>query len=64
MGRINGETIIEALKVIQKVCNDNISEDNGECKYCPFEVNGVCAIRDLNPCNWKVSDFVKFQALE
>ena len=62
--RINGETIIESLKVIQKVCSDNFSEENGNCSRCPFEIDGVCGIIDLFPMSWKISEYKKFKALE
>lgn len=56
---INGEDIINALNVIKKVCKDNC----GNCKLCPMEVMGSCAVQDLEPCNWKVLEYTKFQAL-
>lgn len=60
--RFNGEEIINALKVIKEVCENNFSND--KCKTCPFEVDDVCGVTDLSPCNWKVSEYKKFQALE
>lgn len=59
--QVNGELIINALKVIKEVCEDNISN---RCKTCPFEVDGCCGVTDLEPHNWKVSEYKKFQALE
>ena len=67
MERIDGEKIIESLHVIQKVCNDNLEANEwGNCisTKCPFEVDGVCAITDLRPDDWKISEYKKFQALE
>lgn len=61
--RINGEEIIKALHIIKKVCDDNVDSKNGSCKHCPFSVNGVCAITDLQPTNWSISEYTKFQAL-
>ena len=67
MERIDGEKIIESLHVIQKVCNDNLETDRcGNCvsMKCPFEVYGACAVTNLRPDNWKISEYKKFQALE
>ena len=60
MKNLYGEKIIESLHVIKTVCEDNI--DN--CVMCPFNVNNVCGIVDLQPHNWKISEYKKFQALE
>lgn len=59
MERIDGEKIIESLHVIKKVC-----EEHEGCEKCPFEVQGICGITDLEPQNWKISEYKKFQALE
>lgn len=61
---VNGKSIITALKIIQQVCKDN----GGGCINCPFCIespNGTigCGIGDLDPCNWKILEYKKFQAL-
>lgn len=59
MKKIDGEKIIEALHVIKEVC-----ECYDGCDRCPLEVKGVCGVIDLQPQNWKISEYRKFQALE
>ena len=61
MRKIDNKQILYSLGVIKEVCKENTSNDG--CKTCPFEVEGVCGITDLNPCNWKILDYTKFQAL-
>ena len=56
----DGEKIIEALNVIKSVCENN-SEN---CSKCPFDIAGTCGVTDLQPCNWKIGKYNKFQALE
>lgn len=60
---VNEESIITALKIIQSVCVDN--ED--DCKSCPFNTseddNRICGITDLEPNNWNILGYKKFQAL-
>lgn len=43
--------IVDALKVIQSVCQHNICDDNG----CPF-YNGDCGIKYETPCEWDIVD--------
>jgi len=65
---VNGKSIITALKIIKQVCEDN-RETNGS--HCPFNTcndyndgcEGNCGITDLEPDNWKVLEYKKFQAL-
>ena len=47
------EKIIDALKTIQKVCEDNYPH----CDMCPFcDATGGCGITSLSPCNWKINE--------
>lgn len=49
----NKEQIIEALKTIQEVCNEN----NNDCECCPlYACEGICGVMDLSPDNWKIND--------
>lgn len=64
---VNGENIITSLKIIKQVCEDNQST-NG--KNCPFNVDTdsnckecLCGITDLEPDNWKILEYTRFQAL-
>lgn len=64
---VNGENIITSLKIIKQVCEDNQST-NG--KNCPFNVDTdsnckecLCGINDLEPNNWKILEYTRFQAL-
>ena len=63
---VNGENIITSLKIIKQVCEDNRAT-NGS--YCPFNVDKdcnhecTCGIVDLEPDNWKVLEYTRFQAL-
>lgn len=59
---VKGKSIITALKIIKQVCEDNI-ENMGHCADCPFFVNNVCGITDLEPDNWEILEYEKFQAL-
>lgn len=61
---VNGESIITSLKIIKQVCEDNYEQ----CGRCPFAVDTsehefVCGITDLEPNNWKILEYKKFQAL-
>jgi hypothetical protein len=46
------EDIIEALHIIQTVC-----ESNGDCIACPFSRTGTdkCMIRNDNPSEWCIN---------
>lgn len=62
---VNGKSIITSLKIIKQVCEDNGSD----CVSCPFSIDvsdkpSVCGIGDIDPCNWKILEYKKFQALE
>lgn len=59
--KVDAKSIITSLKIIKTVCEDNGTGYN--CGECPFCVNDVCAIIDLEPCNWKISEYSKWQAL-
>lgn len=61
MRKIEPKQIVYSLNVIKEVCEEHCSNDG--CKACPFEVEGVCGIKDLDPCNWKILNYTKFQAL-
>lgn len=60
---VNEESIITALKIIKQVCEDNRSDHT----KCPFSVGGdkkfSCGITDLEPDNWNILEYKKFQAL-
>lgn len=64
---VNGENIITSLKIIKQVCEYNQST-NG--RNCPFNVDTdsnckkcLCGITDLEPNNWKILEYTRFQAL-
>lgn len=58
---VNGKSIITALKIIKQVCEDNIEES---CVNCPMFINSecCCGVTDLEPHNWKILEYEKFQA--
>ena len=63
---VNGENIITALKIIKQVCEDNRATKGSNC---PFNVDSdcsrecTCGINDLEPDNWKILEYTRFQAL-
>lgn len=62
---VNGKSIVTSLKIIQQVCRDNT---NSGCKNCPMNVEVsencyTCGVTDLEPQNWKILEYKKFQAL-
>lgn len=63
---INGENIITSLKIIKRVCEDNMKTGGTNC---PFNINNdcisecTCGITDIEPDNWKILEYKKFQAL-
>ncbi len=59
---VNGKSIITSLKIIKQVCENNIKES---CVYCPMFINSEysCGIIDLEPHNWRILEYEKFQAL-
>lgn len=64
---VNGENIITALKIIKQVCEDN--QQNTRGSNCPFNIDSdcthecTCGITDLEPDNWKILEYTRFQAL-
>lgn len=49
---ITKEDIVEALKVIKSVCEDNLF-----CKDCPLGDNeGNCKLKRLEPRSWQISE--------
>ena len=48
----SNEQIIEALKTIKEVCNN----DTSSCVKCPFHVCNTCGITDLEPHNWEINE--------
>ena len=47
---ITKEDIVEALKVIKSVCEDN------DCSTCPFgNKNSFCLIKGMTPNAWKIN---------
>ena len=62
---VNGESIITSLKIIKQVCEDNL---NSDCKNCPMYIEvspdySTCGVIDIQPHNWKILEYKKFQAL-
>lgn len=63
---VNGENIITSLKIIKQVCEDNRATNGSNC---PFNIDSdcnhecTCGITDLEPDNWKVLEYTRFQAL-
>lgn len=65
---VNGKSIVTSLKIIKQVCEDN-RETKGS--HCPFNIcndydfgcEGSCGITDLEPNNWQILEYKKFQVL-
>ena len=63
---VNGENIITSLKIIKQVCEDNRATNGSSCPFnvdsdCSHKCN--CGITDLEPDNWKILEYTRFQAL-
>ena len=46
------EEIINALKVIQDVCNE--APANHPCEHCPLSKDGECVLQERAPEEWKL----------
>ncbi len=65
---VNGKSIITALKIIKQVCEDNIETKGSNCPFNTYNdynvvCEGSCGITDLEPNNWQILEYKKFQAL-
>lgn len=43
--------IINALKLIQNICQRSVGCDN-----CPFSKNETCVLQDQAPIDWKITE--------
>lgn len=62
---MNRSEIVNALKVIQSVCEEN-EKGNSGCTGCCFldDDTKTCLINNMYPCNWLINEPVeKWKAL-